>query len=108
MSCPQCGSPLTGEARLCVDCRSNRRMTDLGLATAAAGARADAPAYPAEQSLPGFIERIRNILLSPKSEWLAIEAEPTSISQLYAGYVVPMAAFAALMSFIRMSIIGVD
>jgi hypothetical protein len=50
---------------------------------------------------------VKNIILAPRSEWRAIEAEPTSIGQLYAGYVVPMAAFAAVMSFIRMSIVGV-
>lgn len=58
--------------------------------------------------VPRLIGRIRNIILAPKSEWELIEAEPTSIGQLYWGYVMPMAAFAAVMSFIRMSIIGVD
>jgi hypothetical protein len=52
--------------------------------------------------------RIRNIVLTPRTEWLVIAPEPTSIGQLYRGYVMPMAAFAAAMSFIRMSIIGVD
>jgi hypothetical protein len=61
-----------------------------------------------EPPLPGFLERIRSILFAPKTEWRVIAAEPTSISQLYGGYVVPMAAFAALMSFIRMSLVGVS
>jgi hypothetical protein len=46
--------------------------------------------------------------LTPKTEWRVIEAEPTSVAQLYTGYVMPMAAFAAAMSFIRISVIGVS
>jgi hypothetical protein len=56
----------------------------------------------------GLTARIRNILFAPKSEWRVIQAEPTSVSRLYSGYVMPMAAFAAVMSFIRMSVVGVD
>jgi hypothetical protein len=51
---------------------------------------------------------MRNIVWTPKTEWPVIEAEPTSVAQLYTGYVMPMAAFAAAMSFIRMSVIGVS
>jgi Yip1 domain len=56
----------------------------------------------------GLAARIKNIVLTPKSEWRVIQAEPTSVSRLYSGYVMPMAAFAALMSFIRMSVVGVE
>jgi hypothetical protein len=37
-----------------------------------------------------------------------IETEPTTILQLYKGYVIPLAAFSALMAFVRMSVIGVS
>jgi hypothetical protein len=66
-----------------------------------------APASSGAQALSSFVERVKNIVLAPKTEWPAIEGEPTSIGQLYVGYVVPLAAFAAVMSFIRMSIVGV-
>jgi hypothetical protein len=56
----------------------------------------------------GLVERIRNIVLTPRAEWSVIEAEPTSVGRLYIQYVMPMAAFAASMSFIRMSVVGVD
>jgi hypothetical protein len=56
----------------------------------------------------GLAARIKNILFTPKSEWRVIQAEPTSVSRLYSGYVMPMAAFAAVMSFIRMSVVGVE
>ena len=46
----------------------------------------------------GLAARIKNIVSTPRSEWRVIQAEPTSISRLYSGYVMPMAAFAATMS----------
>ena len=58
--------------------------------------------------LPGLVERVKKILLTPKAEWPVIEAEPTSIAQLYIGYVMPLAALAALMSIVRMSLIGIS
>jgi hypothetical protein len=86
MNCPKCGPS----------------------ASSGAPTGAGAAAHPGAQAPAGLIERIKNIVLRPKTEWLVIEAEPTSVAQLYAGYVMPMAAFAAAMSFIRMSVIGVS
>lgn len=54
-----------------------------------------------------LIDRAKNILVTPKTEWPIIQAETTGITQLYTGYVIPLAAFAAVMSFIRMSLIGI-
>jgi hypothetical protein len=76
---------------------------------APAGAGAAAAAWAsANAAMPGLIDRVKNILLSPKTEWPVIEREPTSIAQLYKGYVIPLAAFSALMSFVRMSVIGIS
>jgi hypothetical protein len=58
--------------------------------------------------MPGLIERIKKILLSPKTEWPVIEPEPTTIAELYKGYAIPLAAFSALMSFLRLSVIGIS
>jgi len=66
------------------------------------------PGAAVNAAAPGLIDRIKNILLTPKTEWPVIEAEPTTLPQLYKGYVIPLAAFAALMSFVRWSIIGVS
>jgi hypothetical protein len=85
--------------------RTGATPSGAGTATFGAGA---ASWTSATKSLPGLIERIKNILLTPKTEWAAIEPEATSIGQLYTGYVMPLAAFAALMSFARMSVIGVS
>jgi hypothetical protein len=36
----------------------------------------------ASLALPALIERVKNIVLSPKLEWPVIAPEPTSIAQL--------------------------
>jgi hypothetical protein len=55
-----------------------------------------------------LIERIKNIMLTPGTEWIVIAGESTSSTRLYCGYVAPMAGFAAAMSFMRMSVAGVS
>src|ERR1700677_4127381 len=55
----------------------------------------------------GLIDRAKNILATPKTEWPIIQAETTDAAQLYTGYVIPLAAFSAVMCFILMSLIGV-
>jgi hypothetical protein len=54
-----------------------------------------------------MITRIKRILLSPRSEWQVIAAEPTTIAQLYTDYIVVLAVVAAALSFIRSSVIGI-
>ena len=121
MICPKCHLANSDDAQFCSQCgESIRAGADVppanahsgvpGMAGAAAGAAAgagpDAWSGVGAQ-LPGLIERIKNILLSPKTEWPVIERESTSIVQLFTGYVVPLVAFAALMSFVRLSLMGV-
>jgi Yip1 domain len=54
-----------------------------------------------------LVDRVRNILLTPKAEWAAIDAEPASIQQIYARYVVPLALIPAVAGFIGGSIVGI-
>ena len=55
-----------------------------------------------------LVERVRNILLSPKAEWSVIEAETGSTADLYKSYVMPLAAIGPVASIIGMSIIGIQ
>ena len=55
-----------------------------------------------------LIARVKGILLSPKSEWPVIAGEETSAGNLFTGYVLPLAAVAAVFSFLRMSVIGIS
>ena len=53
-----------------------------------------------------LVDRIKNILLTPKTEWTAIAAENTSTADLLKGYVAPLAAIPAICGFIGGSLIG--
>jgi hypothetical protein len=54
-----------------------------------------------------LVERIKGILLQPKSEWPAIEREPGNVGYLFPNYVAIVAAIPAVCTFIGTSIIGV-
>jgi len=53
-----------------------------------------------------LVERAKNIILTPKTEWAVVAGETTPDAQLITGYVLPLAAVAALAAFIGMSLIG--
>ena len=53
-----------------------------------------------------IVERVKNILLQPKSEWPAIEREPGDVGYLFTNYVCIVAAIPPVCSFIGGVIIG--
>jgi hypothetical protein len=53
-----------------------------------------------------LVERIKGILLQPKSEWAAIEREPGEPGYLFPNYVMIVAAIPVICTFIGTSIIG--
>jgi len=53
-----------------------------------------------------IIERVKNICLTPKTEWPVIAGEPTSSGALLTGYVAPLAAVGAAAGFVGLSLIG--
>ena len=53
-----------------------------------------------------LVERVKAILLQPKSEWLVIEREPGDAGFLFSNYVAILAAIAPVCAFIGTSIIG--
>jgi Yip1 domain len=52
--------------------------------------------------------RVRNILLTPNTEWPAIAEEPTQVGDLVTGYVMPLAAIGAIAGFIGASLVGMS
>ncbi len=54
----------------------------------------------------GLIDRVKNIIVTPKTEWDVIAAEPAAPAQIVTGYVLPLAAVAALCGFIGLVFIG--
>ena len=55
-----------------------------------------------------IINRVKGILLTPETEWAAIEREPGTPAYLFPHYVVYLAAIPPLAGFIGSSIIGVS
>jgi len=53
-----------------------------------------------------LVERVKEILLQPKSEWKVIESEPGDPGTLYPNYVMILAAIPAVATFIGTSVIG--
>lgn len=55
-----------------------------------------------------LVDRVKKILLTPKTEWDVIAGEATPTQQLIVGYVLPLAAVAAVAAFIGQVVIGVS
>lgn len=47
-----------------------------------------------------IIERVKNILLNPKEEWLKIAAETATVQSLYVGYIVILAAIGPIVMLV--------
>lgn len=55
-----------------------------------------------------LIERIKNIIITPKTEWEKISSEEQSLSTVLTTYVVPLALVGAICTFIGYGFIGID
>jgi hypothetical protein len=55
-----------------------------------------------------IVARAKSILLTPRSEWPVIAAEPETVGGLYSGYIIILAAIPAIVRFLSYSLIGVS
>ena len=55
-----------------------------------------------------LIERVRGIVLSPKTEWEKIAAEPADVKSLFTGYAMILAAIPAVCGLIGSTVIGMS
>jgi tetrahydromethanopterin S-methyltransferase subunit C len=53
-----------------------------------------------------LVDRVKNILLTPKTEWQVIDAESTTVGDLYKGYIIPLAAIGPIAQAIGWSVFG--
>jgi hypothetical protein len=53
-----------------------------------------------------IVQRAKNIIVTPKTEWDAIAAEPTAPKELVIGYVLPLAAIGAIAIFLASAMFG--
>lgn len=53
-----------------------------------------------------LVERVKNILVTPKTEWPVIEAESTDVKSLYMGYIMILAAIPAIAGIVGSLFLG--
>jgi hypothetical protein len=121
MKCTQCGNIASDSSRFCDKCGSALPPAaassagppgsgTLAVAGMASSAPRDSGAAPgpaaAGGAAPPLLERLKNILLSPRSEWERIATESSSIGALYVGYAFPLLIAVALLSFVHLCVIG--
>lgn len=54
-----------------------------------------------------LVQRVKQILLSPRTEWQVIEAEPTTTAELYKTYIILLAAIGPISQVIGYSVFGI-
>src|SRR5512135_507668 len=55
-----------------------------------------------------LIDRAKNIIITPKTEWEVIAQEEPNSGQIVTGYVIPLALIPAVASFIGYGLIGAN
>lgn len=55
-----------------------------------------------------IIERVKNIIVSPKKEWEVIDGEQATLSSLLTSYVLPLTLIGAIAAFIGYAFVGID
>jgi hypothetical protein len=63
---------------------------------------------PTEGRSVSLVDRVKNILMTPKTEWPRIDAEPATIGGIYRNYVVIVAAIGPIASVIGQLAFGVS
>ena len=70
----------------------------------------DGPVSPPPGGMPGapasLVDRVKNILISPSTEWSRIDAESATVASLFTGYAMILAAIGPVASLIGLSLIG--
>jgi hypothetical protein len=54
-----------------------------------------------------LVDRAKNILLNPKSEWDVIAKESATVGGLFTGYAVPLSVLPVVGSVIAMGLLGI-
>lgn len=66
------------------------------------------PTFPQPVSHKGInvVDRAKNILITPKSEWAVVDREPFSIGTILTSYILPMLIIGVVATFIGQGLIG--
>ncbi len=66
----------------------------------------DGPTTPLPGAPASLVDRVKNILITPKTEWARIDAEPSTVSSIYTSYVVILAAIGPIAMLIGQQVFG--
>jgi hypothetical protein len=61
-----------------------------------------------QESPMGLVDRVKNILLTPRQEWEVIDKEAATPASLYTGYILPLAAIGPICQVIGYSVFGIS
>jgi hypothetical protein len=67
----------------------------------------DGPTNPIPGAPVSLVDRAKNIILTPKTEWARIDAEPATVGSIFTGYVVILAAIGPIASLIGQQVFGI-
>ncbi len=68
----------------------------------------DGPTNPMPGAPASLVERVKNILVSPKTEWPRIDAEPATVGGIYTSYVIILAAIGPLALLVGQQVVGIS
>jgi hypothetical protein len=63
---------------------------------------------PIREGTMSLVDRVKNIILTPQTEWPVIDREPGDVAYIFTNYVAILAAIPAICGFIGMSIVGMS
>jgi hypothetical protein len=70
----------------------------------------DGPVSPPPGGMPGapasLVDRVKNIITSPSTEWARIDAEPATVAGLFTGYAMILAAIGPVATVIGLALVG--
>jgi hypothetical protein len=108
---PPAAKPAAASAGSTFASSAGAAASTAGSFAGSAGASASAAASEAAAALAavdpqGLLARVKNILLTPKTEWPVIAAEAKTSMQIYGGYVAPLALISVIAMFISLVVVG--
>jgi len=113
MDCATCGRTVPEGATVCVHCGAPMAKAaepaPAGEAprTPVTGAASAGPSSAGAPAANRLIQRVKAILLTPRTEWPVIAGEATTTQDIYLRYVAPLVAIGVVASFIGHVLIGV-
>lgn len=118
--CPNCGTELKPEAKFCTACGTPipvetppaaepepQTQSTSGQPDLRDQARQASNAF--KEAIHGnsnIVQRVTNIMLRPRQEWLVIETEQPNVTRLIGGYALVLAMVPALASVLKYGILG--